>query len=325
MRQGQWPRPGQEGLSVSRTIHPEILAAFAETSFTTPVIGITGGKGGVGKTTVAVNLAAALAARGKKVALVDADVDAPNAAILLGIPFKNDIDVPVVQPVFDSEKCNNCHLCLQACRMNSLFSPMEKTILLMGECNGCEACFLVCPADAISRGTRSVGTTYKNKSGKLTLYTGELHPGLEESAMVVTALKERVFSEADQFDCILIDTSPGTHCNVIEALKGSRHVLAVTEPTPLGAHDLDLMLSLLDLFNVSRTVFINRADLPGRMSDIQEVTAAHETRIETGLPLDHDLLASYVNGIPVVKAYPDSLPAKTFLSLADNLITEYLS
>jgi MinD superfamily P-loop ATPase len=309
---------------VTSTIHPDILAAFAETPFSTPVIGITGGKGGVGKTTVAVNLAAALVARGKKVALVDADVDAPNAAILLGIPFKNDLDVSVVQPIFDSDKCNNCHLCLQACRMNSLFSPKKQTILLMGECNGCEACFLVCPTDAISRGSRSVGTTYKNKSGKLTLYTGELHPGLEESAMVVTALKNRVFSEADQFDCILIDTSPGTHCNVIEALKGSGHVLTVTEPTPLGAHDLDLMLSLLDMFQVSRTIFINRADLPGRMSDIQEVADAHETRIETGLRLDNDLVASYVNGIPVVKAFPDSLAAKTFLTLADNLIMEYL-
>jgi MinD superfamily P-loop ATPase len=142
--------------------------------------------------------------------------------------------------------------------------------------------------------------------------------------MVVTALKNRVFSEADQFDCILIDTSPGTHCNVIEALKGSGHVLTVTEPTPLGAHDLDLMLSLLDMFQVSRTIFINRADLPGRMSDIQEVADAHETRIETGLRLDNDLVASYVNGIPVVKAFPDSLAAKTFLTLADNLIMEYL-
>ena len=305
-------------------LRPEIIAAFSDTPFTTPMIGITGGKGGVGKTTVAVNLAAALVSRGKKTALVDADVDAPNAAILLGLSLDNPVDVPVTQPVFDHGKCSDCKLCLSACRLNSLFRPKEKTILLMGECNGCEACFLVCPSDAISRGQRSVGTTYKNKNGLLTLYTGELHPGLEESALVVSAVKERMFAEADQFDVILVDTSPGTHCNVIDALKGATHVLTVTEPTPLGAHDLDLMLSLLDMFKVGRSIFINRADLPGRMSEIQEVAAAHESQVETGLRLDDELFASYVQGVPVVEAYPDSQAAKTFMAVADNLIAEYL-
>ena len=37
------------------------------------VIAVTGGKGGVGKTSVAVNLAAALAAQGKRVLLFDGD------------------------------------------------------------------------------------------------------------------------------------------------------------------------------------------------------------------------------------------------------------
>jgi MinD superfamily P-loop ATPase len=309
---------------MSTVLRPEILQAFNTTDFSTPVIGVTGGKGGVGKTTVAVNLAAALAAKGKKVALVDADVDAPNGSILLGLSLDEPEEVFVVQPVFDHEKCTDCRLCVSACRMNSLFRPKENTILLMGECNGCEACFLVCPSEAISRGQHSVGTTYKSSSGLLTLYTGALHPGFEESAMVVTAVRQRLAVEAEQFDVILVDTSPGTHCNVIDALQGAVHVLTVTEPTLLGGHDLDLMLSLLDMFTLSRSVFVNRSDMPGDVDEIREIAAGHDTAIETALELDDDLLASYVSGVPIVQSSPDSQAAQTFLSLADNYIREYV-
>ena len=49
------------------------------------VVTITSGKGGVGKTTVTANLAAALAAGGKKVVAIDSDIGLRNLDIVMGL------------------------------------------------------------------------------------------------------------------------------------------------------------------------------------------------------------------------------------------------
>ena len=49
------------------------------------IIAIASNKGGVGKSTVAVNLAVALAKRGARVGLLDADVTGPNIPIMMGL------------------------------------------------------------------------------------------------------------------------------------------------------------------------------------------------------------------------------------------------
>ena len=55
------------------------------------VIAITGGKGGVGKSKVAINLSIALARMGRRVVLLDADLGLANIDVLLGISSKGNI------------------------------------------------------------------------------------------------------------------------------------------------------------------------------------------------------------------------------------------
>jgi ATP-binding protein involved in chromosome partitioning len=49
------------------------------------IVAVASGKGGVGKSTVAVNLAAALAASGARTGLLDADIYGPSVAMMMGI------------------------------------------------------------------------------------------------------------------------------------------------------------------------------------------------------------------------------------------------
>ena len=57
----------------------------AQHSGSTRVIAVTSGKGGVGKTSLSVNLAIQLSKRGKRVVIIDADFGLANVEIMLGI------------------------------------------------------------------------------------------------------------------------------------------------------------------------------------------------------------------------------------------------
>ena len=56
------------------------------------VIAVTGGKGGVGKTSVAVNLASALAHAGRRVVLLDGDLGLANVDVFLGLSPRYTLD-----------------------------------------------------------------------------------------------------------------------------------------------------------------------------------------------------------------------------------------
>jgi Mrp family chromosome partitioning ATPase len=75
---------GCGGSDQGRTFQPDDRARVAMRKIPHKIL-VMSGKGGVGKTTVAVNLAYALAAAGHKVGIVDADLHGPDVPLMTGV------------------------------------------------------------------------------------------------------------------------------------------------------------------------------------------------------------------------------------------------
>ncbi len=92
--------PGVIGVDLSTTAQVRSLRGFDQPSIpgVQNVVAIASGKGGVGKSTVSVNLAVALAREGARVGLLDADIYGPNVPLMMGLselpPMKDGKIVP---------------------------------------------------------------------------------------------------------------------------------------------------------------------------------------------------------------------------------------
>jgi len=269
-------------------------------------IAITGGKGGTGKSTVATALAVELA-KNKKTLLIDADVDCPNDHLILNIKREKVKEVFQPIPKFDFSKCRKCGKCAEVCKENAIvFVKGQYPILIPEQCIGCSACMIACPHNAIGRDKKKIGTIYKGKvkskskekNYELGYFSAETEIGVEEESPVVNALKEQMENKEKNYDFILVDTSPGTHCNVISALQGCELAFCVTEPTPLGAHDLDLSLKLLNVLKIPAKIILNRADI-GDKTLIEKIAKKFKAEILGEIPYSKKILQTYSEGKPI--------------------------
>ena len=138
-------------------------------------IGIISIKGGVGKTTAAVNLAASLAGIGKKTLVVDANYSAPNLALHLG-----------------------------------LVKPEAATI-----------------HDVLIGKTSIQKAIYEHEAG-FHFIPGALNP--QPGKMDIFALKKKLKELKNEYDVILIDSSPTLNNELLSTIIASDELLVVTSP-----------------------------------------------------------------------------------------------
>ncbi len=263
-------------------------------------IAVTGGKGGTGKSTVAVLLSNEYFSQGKKVILVDCDVECPNDFLLLERKLSKSVeDITAFFPVLNKEKCKQCALCVQSCRSNAIFqAPKQYPVFIKDLCSGCGACWLACPHGAIHSQEEKVGDIFIDSLNEnYFLITGLAKPGLEETGPVVHKLKKFAldFAEKEKADVVILDTAAGTHCPVINALLNTDLAYAVTEPTPMGSSDLSLILELCKKLNVPCKVIINQSDL-GDRKKIEKVVRHYKTKIIKEIPYSKEIARRYSKG-----------------------------
>jgi len=267
-------------------------------------VAVTGGKGGVGKSTVAILLANKLCSQGKSVILADLDVECPNDYLLLKKDsegeLKNETKRIFAQfPHLDKSKCKKCGFCIQKCRSHAIFqAPGQYPVFLPELCSGCQLCSRICPHQAIVMKKRTIGKIYQEKiATDFYLVTGKSKAVLEETGPVVTKTRRYAgaLGKKMKADYLLLDTAAGMHCSVIRGLLTVDLVYAVTEPTPLGAHDLELILQLIHKLKLPVKIILNQADL-GKADLVTKIADDFNDVIVWRIPYSEKLVKAYASG-----------------------------
>ncbi|MEW6359567.1 MAG: ATP-binding protein [Planctomycetota bacterium] len=263
------------------------------------ILAIASGKGGTGKTTIATNLAVALASEGETVTYADCDVEAPNGHIFMKPNIRETVRVAMRAPVIDAEKCTHCGECEKICQFNAIVSIKDKILFFRELCHGCGGCALVCPTGAITETPRDMGVVEVGDARGIGFIHGKLNVGEAVSPRVIAEIKRRL----DPGRLTILDSPPGTACPAIEAMKETNHVLLVAEPTPFGLNDLEIAYEVVQVLDIPCSLAINQSNIgDGRVKEF-----AQSNGIPVILEISHDrrIAECYSRGDLVVEALPE--------------------
>jgi MinD superfamily P-loop ATPase len=269
---------------------------------------VISGKGGTGKTSIV----ASFAALAKNAVLADCDVDAADLHLLLVPDTKQTQDfVGGKLAAVVVEKCVGCGQCREVCNFDAVRLDgrgndiVEKTYLIDPvSCEGCGVCAHFCPVDAIEFGDAVNGQWFISETRFGAMVHAKLGIAQENSGKLVSLIrKEAKHIAAEQGnDLIIVDGPPGIGCPVIASVTGADLVVAVTEPTLSGRHDLDRVVELTRHFGIPTVICVNKCDINGELTEeIRNTADKNNLKIVGEIPYDPAVTKAQVAGKSVVE------------------------
>lgn len=245
------------------------------------VIAVSSGKGGVGKSTVAVNLACALATQGLRVALLDADIYGPNAPTMLGVADRT----PEVRGSGGEQILSPIETCgLAMVSMGLLIEENQPVIWRGPMLNGIIRQFL-----------------YQVEWGERDVLIVDLPPGTGDAQLTV--------AQAVPMAGVLVVTTP-QQVSLQDARRGLAMFLQMGVPV-LG------VVENMSAF-VPPDAPDKRYELFGRGGGARLASEA-DVPLLAQLPMELAVVEGGDGGVPVVLAAPGSPTARAFQDLAQQL------
>lgn len=260
---------------------------------------ILSGKGGTGKTTVAsafIKLASAQA-------YADCDVDAPNLHLITeqnAKPSRADY-YGLPKALLDPELCIACDECRKHCRFDAISSADKQYVVDLYACEGCGVCEFVCPVGAIKMIPAVAGEMMLYADQESVFSTAQLKMGSGTSGKLVTEVKKRMKSAANDASFAIIDGSPGIGCPVIASLSGVDMVLIVAEPSVSGISDMERIINTAATFGTKMAVCINKFDTNLEIAkQIEEFCKKQGLPFVGSIPFDPAAVKAVNNGQTIV-------------------------
>lgn len=240
------------------------------------IIAVSSGKGGVGKSTVAVNLAVALAQDGAKVGIMDADVYGPNVPLMLGTGYgQPDVEDGKLKPI----EAHGVKMISMA-----VLVPPDKPMILRGPM----------------------------LHGVVRQFLTDVNWG--------------------DLDYLIVDMPPGTGDVQLSLaqLVPVQGAVVVTTPQEVSLSDVRRAVKMFETVNVpvlgvieNMSYFIapdtgTRYDIFGKGGG-QKLADEYGLNLLGEIPLGMEVREGGDNGTPVVVSAPDSLQAKAFHTVAEEV------